>query len=251
MNATNLCQYLEWDSEFFGYRIARVKPHHLCQETTTRIMEWCSLHAIDCLYFLANADDLRTVQVVENNDFHLVDIRVTFEQQLKSVPVLENGFVDESVRWGTSDDIPHLKTIARESHHGSRFYSDPHFPISRCDALYETWIEKSCNGYASVVIVAELSDQPVGYVTCHLVDQTTGKIGLVGVNAPAQGKGLGKRMIASSLRWFKKQGVTTVTVVTQGGNTKAQRLYQKCGFLTQSVQLWYHRWFKYTVTSDQ
>jgi hypothetical protein len=34
-----------------------------------------------------------------------------------------------------------------------------------------------------------------------------------------------------------------VNVVTQGRNSKAQRLYERCGFLTRSVQLWYHRWF--------
>jgi ribosomal protein S18 acetylase RimI-like enzyme len=32
------------------------------------------------------------------------------------------------------------------------------------------------------------------------------------------------------------------TVVTQGRNIASQRLYQKHGFVTQSIQLWYHRW---------
>jgi len=32
-------------------------------------------------------------------------------------------------------------------------------------------------------------------------------------------------------------------VVTQGRNLAAQRLYQRNGFVTASLQLWYHRWF--------
>jgi hypothetical protein len=31
-------------------------------------------------------------------------------------------------------------------------------------------------------------------------------------------------------------------VVTQARNVPAQRLYQKCGFITRSVELWFHRW---------
>jgi ribosomal protein S18 acetylase RimI-like enzyme len=33
-----------------------------------------------------------------------------------------------------------------------------------------------------------------------------------------------------------------VSVVTQGRNVAAQRLYQRAGFVTASTQLWYHRW---------
>jgi len=35
-----------------------------------------------------------------------------------------------------------------------------------------------------------------------------------------------------------------VTVVTQGLNVPAQRLYQKSGFLVSSVYLWYHLWIR-------
>jgi hypothetical protein len=34
-----------------------------------------------------------------------------------------------------------------------------------------------------------------------------------------------------------------VKTVTQGRNIPAQRTYQRCGFQTAAVQLWYHRWF--------
>jgi dTDP-4-amino-4,6-dideoxy-D-galactose acyltransferase len=34
----------------------------------------------------------------------------------------------------------------------------------------------------------------------------------------------------------------SVTGATQGRNIVMQRLFQKCGFVTRSVELWYHRW---------
>jgi RimJ/RimL family protein N-acetyltransferase len=46
-----------------------------------------------------------------------------------------------------------------------------------------------------------------------------------------------------ALQWFADQGMDSMEVVTQGRNVAAQRLYQKCGFATKEVQLWYHHWF--------
>jgi ribosomal protein S18 acetylase RimI-like enzyme len=55
---------------------------------------------------------------------------------------------------------------------------------------------------------------------------------------------LGRQLIDSSLEYFRQNGVERATVVTQGRNVDSHRLYERCGFLTQSVQLWYHCWFR-------
>jgi ribosomal protein S18 acetylase RimI-like enzyme len=46
----------------------------------------------------------------------------------------------------------------------------------------------------------------------------------------------------AALAWFCAQGLQRAQVVTQGRNIAAQRLYQKCGFRTGEIALWYHRW---------
>ena len=50
-------------------------------------------------------------------------------------------------------------------------------------------------------------------------------------------RGIGWALVAESLRWFAVHGARQVSVVTQGRNVQAQRLYQHCGFLTRSMQL--------------
>jgi len=40
-----------------------------------------------------------------------------------------------------------------------------------------------------------------------------------------------------------RQQIDKVSVVTQGHNLAAQRLYQRCGFLTHSIKFYYHKWF--------
>lgn len=241
IEASNLCRYLEWDTAFFGSRIASISVNSLNRETLVSVLAWCEANEIDCLYFLVDASDGSTIKLAEENEFRLVDIRMTYERQLGSGEHFENKV--PGIRPAGPDDIQALRAIARDSHHDSRFYYDQNFSKESCDSLYETWIEKCCNGYADKVLVAELDGQAVGYISCCLPNQTTGEIGLFGVSAGVRGRGYGRSLINGSLSWFAAQSVTRVTVVTQGRNLAAQRLYQRCGFLTKSVQLWYHRWF--------
>lgn len=240
MTSSELCEYLDWDTAFFGRRIAQAIPQVLTPETVHLLLTWCEAHRIECLYFLASSQDQTTIGLAQKHEFDFVDIRMLLQRAL-SLDLVQAP-ISEAIRPCKQEDIQSLRAIARVSYHDSRFYHDSHFPRTQCDALYETWIEKSCQGYADSVWVAEEHGRAIGFITCHLAD-VTGTIGLTGVSASAQGSGIGGQLVSQALRWFVEHGVSTVQTVTQGRNVKAQRLYQRCGFLTASVTLWYHRWF--------
>jgi dTDP-4-amino-4,6-dideoxy-D-galactose acyltransferase len=238
---SEICQYLDWDSEFFGRRIARASVNRVTEQTVHAIESWCNSRRIDCLYFLADSSDANTVKLAENAGFRLVDVRVCLEL-LGGLPPEATG--SSCVRASRAEDYEALRAIAGVSHRESRFYRDGNFVQSRCDALYQTWIEKSLRGYADAVLVAELNNEPMGYVSCHLPPAGNGSIGLFAIANKAQGRGLGRQLLSGALCWFQKRNASEVTVVTQGHNVRAQRLYQAGGFVTRSVQLWYHRWFR-------
>jgi dTDP-4-amino-4,6-dideoxy-D-galactose acyltransferase len=243
MKDIEICQFLEWDSTFFGVNIARVSKARLEAGDLKQISQWCQKNNIDCLCLLADLGDQLTISLTEDYGFRLVDVRVTLECQIfeaSSVAVYNSQVV---IRPAFPQDVPALCTIARYNHRDSRFYYDVRFPTDRCDALYETWIENSCKGYADTVFVVETAMASIGYITCHLVDHNTGQIGLLGVAREFQGQGIGRRLVNESLRWFADQGVKQVRVVTQGRNVNAQRLYGRSGFLPYAMQLWYHYWF--------
>jgi GNAT superfamily N-acetyltransferase len=240
--AEPLCDILAWDTEFFGRRIARVTVQRLSQAEMSWVLDWCRQNAIECLYFLADPNDMTTVRLAEDNDFRLVDIRLTLERPLADLALARAGLPGGVFRPAAPGDIPALRAIARVSHRDTRFRADSHFPPDLCDALYEEWIEQSCRGAADLVLVAEWRGQVAGYLSCHAA-AAGGQIGLLGVGPAYRGQGLGRRLLLESLDWFVAQGLGRVTVVTQGANLGAQRLYQKCGFVTKQVQLWYHSWF--------
>ena len=75
--------------------------------------------------------------------------------------------------------------------------------------------------------------------------KAAGQIGLVGVHPDARGNGVGAALVNAGLRWFGSVGARDVAVVTQGQNVTAQRLYQRCGFATSRIELWYHKWFSF------
>ncbi len=235
-----VCTCLDWDSRFFERRIARVNGHRLDEARLSEILAWCKTNRIDCLYFLADSDDAQTSALAEQNGFLLTDVRLTFERTLaESASLISLG---DRVRLARQADLGALKAIARTGHRDSRFYFDLHFERAKCDLLYETWIENSLSGFAEAVLVAEVNAEPVGYITCSLRGVES-QIGLAGVADTYRGMGLGKQLVEAFLTWSAEQGARRATVVTQGRNVSAQRLYQRAGFLTASVQLWYHRWF--------
>ncbi len=249
MQTPGFCQFLDWDSRFFGRRIGRLTLTRLTADLVPPILDWCRASRLDCLYFLADPTDPETAQLTSELQFTMVDIRVTLEhlQEGRDAsadrPARPAPNSEVIIRPFRSADLPALKSMAGRLHQDSRFFFDTHFPQARSQAMFETWIEKSCRDDQSNVFVVEFEAEPAGYIACRRTGPQLGQIDLIGVERPAQGRKAGTGLILSALEWFTAQNVTRVSVVTQGRNVKAQRLYQSCGFLTASVQLWYHRWF--------
>jgi dTDP-4-amino-4,6-dideoxy-D-galactose acyltransferase len=187
----SICTYLDWDSEFFGCRIARANRSRLDGAGLDELLAWCVTNRIECLYLLADSNDPQTTHLAEINKFLLADMRMTFERMFGEGPIMPAGAVVRMVR---EDDVGALREIARTGHRDTRFYFDGHFDRAKCDLLYETWIEKSCQGFAEAVLVAEVNRKPVAYITSHLRNGDA-QIGLMAVAEGQRGTGLGSILV--------------------------------------------------------
>ena len=241
---TDRCRVLDWDSEFFGIRIARLDGDRLCPDEVEKANRWCAAERIDCLYFLADSRCPDTVATAEGNGFGLKDLRITYEwkSSLGARGIQPHIGERVKVRAFSEPDLDRLIEIARVAHTDSRFFFDRRFPRERAAALYEIWIRKGCA--SDHVIVGEAETGPAGYLSCHLSSERVGSIGLAAVDARFHGQGIGRAMMEAALRWFREKGVTDLSVVTQGRNVAAHRFYQSAGFLTKSIESWYHKWFR-------
>ena len=239
MSSDPICRRLEWDSAHFGVGIGRYLPRRLDGRSMQAAANWCRAESVQCLYLLLEASDPETVRAAEAWGGSFVDVRLTLERttvESPSVPPVP------SVRPHHDLDLPALKAIARQSHGGTRFYRDGRLSRDACDALYEIWIERSTRQAGTMVLVG--GDPVSGYVTCEPAASGGGRIGLFAVASAQRGRGLGAALLAGALGWFASHDVHPIEVVTQGLDPRPLRVYERAGFVTRSVELWYHLWFE-------
>ena len=230
---------LDWDSAFFGLTIARVTPTRATSRELASAVRWACDASVDCLYFLADADDDASVRAAEENGFSLVDVRLTLERPV-SPDVSEQA--DAAVRPATLEDLPILVSIARVSHRNTRFHRDGRFDAQRADEMYAVWIERAVKGeLADAAWVVDVGSGPVGYLTVSR-DGACALIGLVAVDPSSRGLRYGERLVGSALRWAAGKRLGRLVVRTQGHEARAVRFYERAGFTTSAVQFWYHYW---------
>ena len=220
--AESCCEFLPWDTDFFGCRIGRVRNDTLVKEQVLQIDEWSRDNHIRCLYFLARPDDPATIRIAETHGFGLVDVRLTLERRVRPSDA------------ATCRQLPSDAVIGRLGRRTSRacrgspaqrtaIRVSSTMLISRALGWKNSIRSGSlleCEGRAQKVFVAAgPAGQPLGYISCHLESsQNKGQIGLVGVAHEARGKGLGSSLVLAALDWFAAQGAKDLAVVTQGRN---------------------------------
>ena len=56
------------------------------------------------------------------------------------------------------------------------------------------------------------------------------------VRPDQRGKGLGTRLLRSAIEWARREGLTRITLLTDGDNARARRLYSRHGFSVSAMQ---------------
>jgi len=240
---TEPCRLIEWDTEFWGFPVARATGDTLDKAALESIDRWAEAHGISCLYFLATADDQATIRLAESSGFRSVDIRVTLGRSIDG-PIDLSGIAQLRMRDPEPADRRPLAELARISYRFTRFYNDENFPDERCDDLYEHWILANLAEPAEKLILAEDEGKLVGYISCRLdSDGKAGRLGLTAVSANVRRGGFGRALLLSALDWLQQNGAEHVTVATQAMNSVTQRMLQRGGFRTEKTEIWYHKWY--------
>lgn len=241
------CELLAWDSAFWGFPVARVRGDSLTPEQVAAIDQWCKANAIACLYFLATFDDPVTVHCAEMSGFELVDVRLTAVLTAKqfALHVPPTAPPELTIRPATEADLPALQRLASTNYPTTRFYFDRHFPRDTCAALYAHWITESVRAQRDLVLVAEVAGALAGYATFQLpAAEATARILLINTAPNARHRGAARELLREGFRRLAPHDVQNLIGITQVRNIAVQAFNARVGFVPQSCQLWYHKWYR-------
>lgn len=243
-NGRDIVQILSWDTEFFGFPVAQVSGNRLDEESMEIVQAFCARNRIRLLQFKCDAHHRPSVLLAERHGFHMADVRMIYSRPIYKKVASESLPVGVTFRLGTMEDVKPLKDIATDLYTQSRYYFDENFPRDRVKIFYQDWIEKAVRGtFDDLAWVICQEEILVGFCSVHFIGKDRAGIGLIGIDQNMNGRGMGCLMMQHALRAMAKRGIKKVSVVTQGRNYSAQRLYQKAGFLVDHIEIYYHCWF--------
>jgi dTDP-4-amino-4,6-dideoxy-D-galactose acyltransferase len=233
-----LCEQSPWDSDFFGFRVARTTRTCPDVETVSVMLAWCRERHVRCLYHSADPDCLPGNAAVASAGFQLVDIRHEMEAPAVARDVESSS--PSVVRDAAPRDQGDLVQLARTAFRDSRFTRDPGFPQDRVSDMYELWLTNALE--TGRVFVASATEKARGFITC--VPEGDGlTIGLLAVSEESRGLSYGGLLVRRVVELAQQEGLSSIRVVTQGSNVPALRTYEAAGFETTRVSISYHRWF--------
>jgi dTDP-4-amino-4,6-dideoxy-D-galactose acyltransferase len=231
---------LNWDTDFFGYRIVSVRPQGLTEKESQGIIPQLRKENVRVAYCFVDPGDRNSIKIIQNLSGKLVDEKITFCSKSRKLASYD-GY--ESVKPYQSD-FPSEKLIdlALQSGIYSRFKTDPNFKNNEFEKLYTEWIIKSVKKeLADEVFVSYSGIEEKGFVTAETKDNK-GIIGLVAVDESERGKSIGKKLMNAALDYYYKRNIEIVEVATQKANEGACRFYKAIGFEIKSIVNVYHLW---------
>ncbi len=89
------------------------------------------------------------------------------------------------------------------------------------------------------IVVAQSDERVLGFGVAYTVGDE-GEIATLAVDAAARGQGLGEKVLRALLDFCRVCGAHTVFLEVRAGNSAAQRLYNRCGFVEAGLRRRYY-----------
>jgi dTDP-4-amino-4,6-dideoxy-D-galactose acyltransferase len=232
---------LKWDSDFFGFKTARILTPDLDEKQLIKTLENLRSRDIRLVYWASTAEADFDVSALGGR---LVDKKAIFEANLAMSKPLSPISGTQVIPYTSAIPQPVMLDLALQAGQFSRYARDPQFPHERFNALYLEWMRKSLAGQmADEVLVAIVKDIPAGMVTLSAKDGI-GEIGLIAVDSAYRGRHVGMALMAGAHNWYKENNLMLARVITQADNLPACGLYERCGYALARLEYFYHFWLE-------
>lgn len=234
-------EILSWDSEFFGFAVARIDPRIATLDALNRAAAELRAQAVRLAYWLPQLNDQNT-QLARQCGGALIGGHARYECEIAAPPAgAVRALPVDPV--ASSEVTPELYALALGAGRLSRFALDPEMPLGTADRMYGIWIRRSLAGeIADAVLAARDAQGHTAGIATVAREQGNGVIGLVSVAPEWQGRGVGRALMNAAGAHFARAGIARVRVSTQTGNAAACALYEASGYTRTETTHVVHFW---------
>lgn len=234
---------LPWDSNFFGYGVAKLsgiyplaapfyRPWADYTNALKKLVEESRNRGIKYLFVQIDPRDLATLRSIGQLGFSLIETRVYYHLSLKNYPFKERN----PVRFANANDIKDLGQTAQDTVNlYDRFHSDPFIKKEDADRLMYKWIEASIiESFADVTIVPDFP-HPTALCTVkyHKNNWLRWNLKLTQVAFSAvssEFKGWFRKLISETIHHLKEIGAEHTYYVTQITNKPVIWVLEDLGY---------------------
>ena len=235
---TNIIKTLEWDSQFFGYPVARINFDKEGSDCLDDLFLNIESKKLRVTYFYVPPAEKELISRITKKGGILVDQKVIFSKNTEK----HNKYSNDIIEFQGIDLNIKLIELVLQAGKYSRFRLDANFNKKEYQRLYIEWLSKSIKKeIAFKTMVSKNGSDIVGITTVGEKTQFA-DIGLVAVDKHHLRQGIGYDLIHSADTVAYDKGIKEIKVVTQFENKGACRLYEKCHFHIEKITNIYHYW---------
>ncbi len=227
---------LAWDSEFFGFEIARVALDGATPADLRAVDEEARDLGIECLYGSLSPEPPTTTVVVQQGGWRFVEAGLMFTY--RPTDVMEHRDTDVRIRRGTPDDLPALAEVIDLLAEWSRFAVDPRFGPAAARRMHHAWVARAASTDSDQWLLTVAEDD--SGISAFLTQSASPvpRVDTIGNIRP--GSGASHHLIAAAREWAG--GETLYGGPIAARNTVALRWVENCGYRMRETTYQFHRW---------
>lgn len=147
--------------------------------------------------------------------------------------------MDVKIRKARQSDTEHIVALWKEFMDFHRQY-DAHFTRSRYGHMkFKDFVSKKISARNALVLVAQVNRRVVGHIIACIdpyppvfVEKRYGAIYDLMVDSRFRRRGIGRRLLSETRKWFRKKGIKRIELSVAVTNPLAMRFWNRVGFKT-------------------
>ncbi len=229
---------LQWDSEFFGYPIAKVIINSANEKIVDEVFDEIHTNKYRLTYFFIKHNEDSALRQMKERKCKLVDNKVTYGKKPISYPEQPSHIVE----YESDEPNASLINLALQAGVFSRFRIDTNFTKNDYERLYTAWLEKSIRKeLACKILVSMYNDDITGFATL-VFKENLAEIGLAAVSYKYRGQKIGYDLVRKVESLACESGMKKIRIITQKRNKPAINLYKKCNYVLEDTIDIFHYW---------